>query len=335
MQTRRAVEPLQPKTWQLDPPSSGLEGYLYHCLLCDEALVLSRQEINPRKILLVFDDTCPGCGFQLQSVLGCRASILPGGRRLLTSLSCRAPEVFLEPEVPLEKPPQKGSTLSRGPHPDLTTGMEHIDKKLVLKRGQLTYLHGEQSHSLSLLFSVRATLPPPHGLDSDVVFIDAGNLFDSYAITQHSLILGLGGVNVEQRIHLSRAFTHHQVFSLIMDKLAPAVEEHRAGLAVVSDITALFCDPDVRDKKESLDIFRKSLHFLAQTAQQRNMIIIVTNIKARNKVMEDDLNRTAHFSIRLMENETHMDTEVARYPFYQGKTGSVIMDNGTLHGYFR
>jgi Rad51 len=335
MQTRRVIEPLQPKTWQLDQPSSGLEGFLYYCILCDEALVLSRQEINPRKIWLVFDDICPGCGFQLQSVLGCRASLLPAGRRLLTNLRCGAPEVFLEPEIPLEKPPQKGSTLPRDPSPDLTTGIEQVDKKLVLKRGRFTYLHGELSHSLSLLLSVRATLPPPLGLDSDVVFIDAGNLFDSYAITHHSLSLGLEGENVEQRIHLSRAFTHHQVFSLIMDRLVPAVEEHRAGLAVVSDITALFCDPDVRDKKEALDIFRKSLHFLVQTAQQKNMVILVTNIKARNRTMEDYLNKTAHTSMRILEEETRLDFEVARSPFHQEKTDDITIETGTLPGYFR
>lgn len=314
MQTNRLIEPLQPKTWQLDQASGGLEGYLYYCVLCDEALVLSRQEINPRKIWLVFDDICPGCGFQLQSVLGCRASILPAGRRLLTNLRCPAPEVFLEPEIPLEDPPQKGSTLPRDPSPDLTSGIEQIDKKLVLKRGRLTYLHGEQSHSLSLLLSVRATLPPPVGLDSDVVFIDAGNIFDSYAITRHSLNLGLERESVEQRIHLSRAFTHHQVCGLIIDKLIPAVKEHRAGLAIVSDITALFCDPDVRDKKESLELFRKSLHFLVQTAQQKKMVVLVTNIKTRSMTMEADLNKTAHASLRIMETETQINSETVQNP---------------------
>ena len=309
MQTRRLIEPLQPKTWQLERPTSGVEGYLYYCVLCDEALVLSRKEINPRKIWLVFDDICPGCGFQLQSVLGCRASLLPNGRRLLTSLECQTPDLFLEPETPLEKLPQRGNTLSHDPSPELTTGIDQIDKELILKRGKFTYLHGAQSHALSLLLSVRATLPPPLGLDSDVVFIDAGNLFDSYAVTQHSLNLGLEGEKVEQRIHLSRAFTHHQAFNLILDKLATAVDEHQAGLAVVSDITALFCDPDVRDKKESLDMFRKSLQSLLQTAQQKNVIIVATSIKTRNRIMEDHLNKTAHLSSRISEEGTRLDSE--------------------------
>src|SRR5438128_7476142 len=88
METRRAVDPLQPKTWQLDQIENGNQGYLYHCMLCDEALVLSKQQINPRKIKLVFDGTCPSCGFELDRVLGCRASLLPAEGRLLTSRKC-------------------------------------------------------------------------------------------------------------------------------------------------------------------------------------------------------------------------------------------------------
>lgn len=335
MQTNQTIEPLQPKTWQLDAPSKGPEGYLYYCQLCDEALVLSREEVNPRKIKLVFDDTCPGCGFQLESVIGGRASILPAGRRLLTNLKCIDPKVFLEPEPSTDLQTPRGSTFPRGLEPQLTTGIESIDETLVLKRGQFVYLQGEQAHSLSLLLSVRATLPTPPGLDSDVVFIDAGNLFDSYAISQHSINLGLENEKVQKRIHLSRAFTHHQVYSLIMDKLVLVAQEQKAGLAVISDIGALFCDPDVREKKRSIDIFHRSVRFLADTAQKRNMVIIATNLKTRNRTMEDHLHKTAHVSASIEENDNSTKLKVAKHPFIHEKTDEVILDYETLPGYFR
>ena len=335
MQTGRAIEPLKPKTWQLDTRDSGPEGYLYYCLLCDEVLVLSKQEINPRKIWLVFDDTCPGCSFQLQTVLSCRSSVLPAGRRLLTNLKCIDPEVFQEPEGPTGYQTLRGSTLPRELEPSITTGVEAVDKILVLKKGQFAYLQGEQSHALSLLLSVKATIPAPEGLDSDVVFIDAGNLFDSYAIGQHGTSLGLEHKSVEKRIHLSRAFTHHQVYNLIMDKLVPAVDKYKAQLAIVSDITALFCDPDVRDKKESLDIFRRSLRFLADTAQRRNIVVLATNLKTRNKTMEEDLNQTAHISARLRDDDTYAELKLTRHPFTPERTDGANLDNKTLPRYFR
>src|SRR3989441_10463804 len=260
METRHTIDPLQPKTWQIDLIENGNAGYLYHCILCDEALVLSRQQVNPRKIKLVFDGICPSCGFELDRVLGCRASLIPAGRRLLTSLKCRDPDLLREPDDKIEYQTRRGSTLTRDLQPGITTGIESLDKALILKTGQFVFLEGEPSHALSLLLCVRATLS--QGLDSDVVFVDAGNLFDTYTISQHIVNLGLESGRVQQRIHLSRAFTHHQVHSLIVEKLTTALDEYGARFAVVSDITALFCDPDVRERKEALDIFRRSVQFL-------------------------------------------------------------------------
>jgi len=71
MQTHSTIEPLQPKTWQLDA-TNGIEGYLYHCVLCDEALILSKHQINPQNIQIIFNNTCAGCSLELDKVLGCR-----------------------------------------------------------------------------------------------------------------------------------------------------------------------------------------------------------------------------------------------------------------------
>jgi hypothetical protein len=331
METGHTFDLLQPKTWQLDQVESSNEGYLYHCILCDEALVLSKQQINPRKIKLVFDGTCPSCGFELDKVLGCRASLLPAGRRLLTSLKCRDPELLREPDDQIEYQPRRGSTLTRDLQPGITTGIESLDNALILKTGHFVFLEGEPSHALSLLLCVRATLP--QGLDSDVVFIDAGNLFNTYTISQHIVNLGLESGRVQQRIHLSRAFTHHQVHSLIVEKLTRALDEYGARLAVVSDITALFCDPDVREKKEALDIFRRSVQFLGKTAEQRNMLIIATNQKARNKTMTDALMHTAHVSARLKDKGAYTQLTIARHPFIPQKEDEVVTLDKTLLGY--
>jgi hypothetical protein len=331
METRSTVGPLQPKTWQIDQIENGNEGYLYHCILCDEALVLSKEQINPRKIKLVFDGTCPSCGFELDRVLDCRASRLPAGRRLLTSLKCRDPELFREPDDKIEDQLRRGSTLIRDLQPGLTTGIESLDRALVLKKGQFVFLEGEPSHALSLLLCVRATLS--QCLDSDVVFIDAGNLFDTYTISQHIVDLGLESNRVQQRIHLSRAFTHHQVHSLIVEKLLTAIDEYGARLAVVSDITALFCDPDVREKKEAMDIFRRSVHFLGQTAEQRDMLIIATNQKTRNKAMTDALMHTAHVSARLKDKGAYTQLIIARHPFIAQNEEEVVTLDKTLLGY--
>src|SRR6266849_456408 len=331
MKTRPTLDPLQSKTWQIDQIENGNEGYLYHCILCDEALVLSKQQINPKKIKLVFNGACPSCGFELDRVLDCRTSLLPPGRRLLTSLKCRNRELLREPDDQIEYQPRRGSTLSRDIKPGLTTGIDSLDRALILKKGQFVFLEGEPSHALSLLLCVRATLS--QGLDSDVVFIDAGNLFDTYTISQHIVNLGLESGRVQQRIHLSRAFTHHQVHSLIVEKLTAALDEYGARFAVVSDITALFCDPDVREKKEALDIFRRSVQFLGKTAEQRNTLIVATHQKTRNKTMMDALMHTAHVSARLKDKGAFTQLIIARHPFIPQKEDEVVTLDKTLLGY--
>ncbi len=331
MQTRRAAEPLQPKIWQLESSSTNNEGYLYYCTLCNEALVLSRREINPRKIQLVFDQKCPGCGFELDRVLGCQPSTLPTGRRLFTSLKCRDADILVEPEDQFNPRTSRGSSLPRDTQPHLTTGIESLDRTLILKRGQFAALQGDESHALSTLLCVRATLPAPRGLDSDVVFIDGGNLFDTYAVSQHSIILGLEPETVQERIHLSRAFTHHQAHSLIVDRLPSTIDRYDAKLAVVSDITALFCDPDVRDKREALDVFRNSIRFLGTIAEQRNMLVLATNLKTRNRTMDNALMRTAHVSAKLTNRGAYTQLTVTRHPFNPEREEVVAtLDNQTL-----
>jgi hypothetical protein len=335
MQTHASLYPLHAKTSQLDTTDSGLESYLYYCTLCDETLVCSRRLINPQKIQLAFDNSCPGCSFDLDRVLGCQPSVLPPGRRLLTNLRCENAQVLAEPEDSQDKRAPRDLGLSTRIGGDLTTGIDSIDKILVLKKGQMVALHGEPSHALSLLLCVRAILPAPRGLGSSVVFIDAGNVYDSYSISQHAINLGLELANVRENIHLSRAFTHHQVHNLITEKLAPTLNEYNASVAVVSDITALFCDPDVRDKREALDAFRKSILFLAKTASNKNRIVIVTDLKTRDKKMKDALDQTAHISCSLEDMEAYTQLTVTRHPFILEKSEAIDLDLGTLTAYLQ
>src|SRR5207245_9547016 len=140
-----------------------------------EALVLAKPPSNPTTIKLAFDGTCRSCGFELDRVLGCRTSLLPAGRRLLTSLKCRDPELLREPDDQIEYQTRRGSNRPRDLQPGITTGIESLDNALILKTGQFVFLEADPSHALSLLLCVRATLS--QGLDSDVVFVDEGNLF--------------------------------------------------------------------------------------------------------------------------------------------------------------
>lgn len=334
MGSRHTAEPLQSKIWQLDQDQSSAQGFLYSCSLCDELLVLCKPFISPRRVQLVFANTCPGCRFELDKTLNVQTSTLPVGRRFLTNPFCKDPEQLVEPGDLLGARLSRGTALLQDVRSDLPSGIELLDKTLVLRFGQLVTLQGQASNALSHLFCVRAVYPLPPGLDSDVVFVDGGNIFDSYTVSKHAYSLELDKEKTKLRIHLSRAFTHHQLSSLITEKLAPAVEQYDARLAIISDITALYCDPDVKEKREAFDLFSRDIRSLATLAEQRNMIIIVTNLQSRSKQMDDALVRTAHVSARLQEKETHTELTITRHPFIPvGNTKIASLDNQTLTGY--
>jgi len=334
MGTRHTAEPLQSKIWQLDQDQSSAQGFLYSCNLCDETLVLSKPFINPRKIQLAFSNICPGCGFELDKTLKVLKSTLPPGRQFLTNPVCKDPEQLIEPDESFEAKLSRGSTLLRDVRSDLPSGIELLDQILVLRFGQLVTLQGEASNALSHLLCVRAVYPVPPGLDCDVVFVDGGNVFDAYTVSRHAFSLGLDEERTKLRIHLSRAFTHHQLSGFITERLAGAIDECAARLAIVSDITALYCDPDVKEKREAFDLFSRDVRSLATLAEQRKMIIVVTNLQSRRQAMDDVLARTAHVSAILEDKGAHTLLTVTRHPFIPtGKTEIASLDNQTLTRY--
>src|SRR2546426_11682254 len=301
----------------MDQDQSSPQGFLYSCSLCDEILVLSKLFINPRKVQLAFSNICPGCGFEINKTLKVQTSTLPLGRRFLTSPVCKDPEQLIEPGGSFEAKLSRGSTLLRDVRSDLPSGIELLDETLVLRFGQLVTLQGEASNGLSHLLCVRAVYPLPPGLDSDVVFVDGGNVFDAYTVSRHAFSLRLDQERTKLRIHLSRAFTHHQLSGFINERLARAIDQCDARLAIVSDVTALYCDPDVKEKREAFDLFSKDIRSLATLAEQRNMIIVVTNLQSRRQAMDDILARTAHVSAILQDKGAHTQLTVTRHLFLQ------------------
>ena len=331
MGTRHSTESLQPKIWQIDQDQATDPGYLYSCSLCDEALVLSKHFVNPRRVQLVFQNTCPGCGFELEKTLKVDLSTVPIGRWLFTNEACGDADLLAEVDGSLETGLSRGSALVRDVKPDLASGLQLLDQTLVLQFGQLVGLQGESSNALSHLFCVRAVYPLPPGLDSDVVFVDGGNLFSAYSVSQHASGLGMDHEATKRRIHLSRAFTHHQLSGFINEKLERAIKGSAAKLAIVSDMTALYCDPDVKEKKEALDLFRKDVRRLANLAEQLKMIIIVSNLQSRSKAMDSALERTAHVSADLKDNGAYTQVSVTRHPFIRQDSIEIItLENPTL-----
>jgi hypothetical protein len=196
-------------------------------------------------------------------------------------------------------------------------GIEILDKALILRLGQLVTLFGKGSLSILFLLCVRATLPEPLGPDSNVLFVDGGNLFDPYSISRYSVEHELNPENVIERILISRAFTHHQLSTLITEKLPTTMEETKAKIAVVSDISSLFCDPDIRgrEKRDSVHIFLKAVRFLAALAEQRHALILITDLLERNLQLRNILKENSHVCAELEEKNSVTQLTLFKHPW--------------------
>ena len=137
-------------------------------------------------------------------------------------------------------------------------------------------LYGEGSSLMGFVLCVRCILPPDlHGLGCDVVFVDGGNSFSPYLVSEVARGYGFDPRYVLERIYVSRAFTAYQLSALILEKLEPFIDRHDVGLVFVSDIASLFLDRDI-PKREAADLFTKVCSKLADIAAKKGKIVLAT-----------------------------------------------------------
>ena len=325
----------QRKLSQLQSSGKMKDAYAYYCMLCEEILALSKRKINPRKITLVFEGKCPDCGFALEKVLRCEITQISAevGQMLHPKIS--DPRILFG-STNQKEPMRIGSACALQVSPELKmTGVSEFDRTIKLRLGQFAVFQGKPSKSISSLMCIRATLPEPVGIDSDVIFLDGGNIFDAYAISEYAIRHQLNAERTLARIHLSRAFTYHQLSTLINEKLSQVIDGFKARLVVVSDFTALYCDPDVakQQERESLDIFRRDVKSLTALAEKKNSLIIATNLQLRNRRMYEVLLQTAPVSAKLDEYGTFTQLTLTRHPFTPQLKANIFLNKETLESY--
>lgn len=113
----------------------------------------------------------------------------------------------------------------------LPTGMVDIDRPLKggLFSGLSVLFGSEEIHVISHFLVVKAQIPKGEGgLGSPSIFIDGGNVFDPYMVSEVARRQGILPENALKGIHVSRAFTCYQLVSLITEKLEPVLERTSA-----------------------------------------------------------------------------------------------------------
>ena len=160
----------------------------------------------------------------------------------------------------------------------LSFNMQNIDTLFPgFMLGDFAVIHGlPHVLTLSLLLAVRAQLPCQlGGLGSSVVFVDGGNTFRLYKVSRLARLHHLRPKDVLRRIFISRAFTMHQMTSIIFESLEEATKKHDARLVIISDFQGLYMDKDVRPE-ESKEVFSQVTAQVSEFAKENDAIVLAT-----------------------------------------------------------
>jgi len=141
------------------------------------------------------------------------------------------------------------------------------------RSSQVTLLDSDSSYAVSLLYllCVRAVSQ----FDEEVVWIDGGNDIDPYAIGSLCKRLRLDKREILSRVSVSRAFTAYQLVTLIDEKLEEQVERSTPSMIIVSSITDMFMDKDMK-WMESHQLLRRCLEDISRTTKDHETISVVT-----------------------------------------------------------
>jgi hypothetical protein len=162
----------------------------------------------------------------------------------------------------------------------LGTSMILLDELIGgFRSSKVTLLDSDNSYSSTLLhlLCVRAIAQ----FDEEVVWIDGGNEISPYAISALCKRLMLDKRDILSRVNVSRAFTAYQLVTLIDEKLEEQVKKSAPSTVIVSSITELFLDKDMK-WMESHQLLRRCVDDISRITRDYETITVVSNDSHRH-----------------------------------------------------
>lgn len=163
-----------------------------------------------------------------------------------------------------------------------------------------------------------------------VLYVDGANAFDPYILSRLAREAGQLPKTVMQRLHLTRAFTCHQLETLIVERLPSAIAHYRPGLVVISGWSHLFHDENVpaREAFRLLQNTARRIRSLAEAGQP----ILATHpeepVTSRLRPLGEMLTRAADGVARLREEEGLILVVREKPPDPGGVPRSLVISQG-------
>jgi hypothetical protein len=142
---------------------------------------------------------------------------------------------------------------------------------------QLTVLYGDKAcKTVAERLCVRSQLPiEKGGFDAASVFIDGGNSFDLYQVSNYASKIQLDRDEALRRIKVSRAFTCYQLVNLIVEKLPELLCQEEIRLVAIANLLDMFLDAEIEPNETKQTVNFLST-FLARFVRENNVALVVT-----------------------------------------------------------
>lgn len=186
--------------------------------------------------------------------------------------------------------------------PALTTSVPTLDRILgPFEAGKITLIDSGSDFvfHLTTLLCVRAVME-----GREVVFLDGGNSVDPHGMVAVGKRAGLTREEILPRVHVARAFTCHQMTTLVLDMLDKKLEETGAGFAVFACLPEMFLDEDV-ERGEAHQLFQRSARALRRTVEERQVVGLVTNAGLAKLYRRRSIRRQLYESVDRVIRVTH------------------------------
>lgn len=139
-----------------------------------------------------------------------------------------------------------------------------------------------------------------------VLYLAGANVFDPFLVGRLAKTARVAPAQVLRQIHVSRAFTCHQMVRLVTDCLPSALQQYEARLVVLSGPLETLYDQSVPEQ-EAMRLFRTMLISLRRLAQEDVRILCVSPFPMvasdRRRRFLDTLRAQAHRAIDVRETE--------------------------------
>ena len=191
--------------------------------------------------------------------------------------------------------------------PKLTFDIPKIDCVLnFLRSNQVVGIIGHDSQKLVERLCVRAQLPQRYGgLDSNVLVIDAGNSSAPYLCINFARQYGMKVEDVLSKIISSRAFTIHQLSSLVTHELQNAITKYNARFVIISDLLGMFVDDPHLDPAEA----RLVLENILDSISKLQDCLVVVSI-SKSTIYDDMISKIFDHTIRISKHRHELSIEI-------------------------